>query len=75
MKDLVKVQCILDTGYIDAETGKFIDKNKIYSVTEERAKVLESKKAVKRIEGKLEETKELEVENKEKTKRRNRRSI
>ena len=36
MEKLVKVQCILDTGYIDAETGKFIDKNKIYSVIRSR---------------------------------------
>ena len=52
MKDLVKVQCILETGYNDKELGEFIEKNKIYYVTEERAKLLEEKKVVKRIDKK-----------------------
>ena len=30
MENLVKVQCILETGYNDADLGEFIDKNRIY---------------------------------------------
>ena len=50
MENLVKVQCILDTGYNDADLGEFIDKNRIYYVTEERAKLLEEKKAIEEVE-------------------------
>ena len=39
MDNLVKVQCILETGYNDADLDEFIDKNRNYYVTEERAKL------------------------------------
>ena len=84
MENLVKVQCILDTGYNDADLGEFIDKNRIYYVTEERAKLLEEKKAVKILKDQVdtldnieevEEIKEPEEKKTEKPKRRNRRSM
>ena len=68
MENLVKVQCILETGYNDKDLGQFIDKNKIYYVSEERAKLLEEKKVIKRIEEKKKEV-ELEEKPKKKTKR------
>lgn len=78
MENLVKVQCILDTGYNDADLGEFIDKNRIYYVTEERAKLLEEKKAVKILKDQvdtLDNIEEMEEKKEEKPKRRNRRSI
>jgi len=76
MENLVKVQCILETGYNDAELGEFIDKNRIYYVTEERAKLLEEKNAAKRIHEKIdeidniEEVKEVEEPKKPRRKRK-----
>ena len=78
MENLVKVQCILDTGYNDADLGEFIDKNRIYYVTEERAKLLEEKKAVKILKDQvdtLDNIEEPEEKKTEKPKRRNRRSM
>lgn len=78
MENLVKVQCILETGYNDADLGEFIDKNRIYYVTEERAKLLEEKKAVKILKDQvdtLDNIEEVEEKKEEKPKRRNRRSI
>lgn len=78
MENLVKVQCILDTGYNDADLGEFIDKNRIYYVTEERAKLLEEKKAVKILKDQvdtLDNIEEVEEKKEEKPKRRNRRSM
>ena len=78
MENLVKVQCILETGYNDADLGVFIDKNRIYYVTEERAKLLEEKKAVKILKDQvdtLDNIEEVEEKKEEKPKRRNRRSM
>lgn len=78
MEDLVKVQCILETGYNDKDLGEFIDKNRIYYVTKERAKLLEEKKAVKILKEQvdtLDNIEEVEEKKIEKTKRRNRRSM
>ncbi len=78
MENLVKVQCILETGYNDADLGEFIDKNRIYYVTEERAKLLEEQKAVKILKDQvdtLDNIEEVEEKKEEKPKRRNRRSI
>ena len=81
MDNLVKVQCILETGYNDKDLGEFIDKNRIYFVTEERAKLLEEKKAVKILKDQIdtldniEETLEVEEKKIEKPKRRNRRMM
>jgi len=78
MENLVKVQCILDTGYNDADLGEFIDKNRIYYVTEARAKLLEEKKAVKILKDQvdtLDNIEEVEEKKEEKPKRRNRRSM
>ena len=78
MENLVKVQCILETGYNDADLGEFIDKNRIYYVTEERARLLEEKKAVKILKDQvdtLDNIEEVEEKKEEKPKRRNRRSM
>lgn len=78
MENLVKVQCILDTGYNDADLGEFIDKNRIYYVTEERARLLEEKKAVKILKEQVDTLDNIEVvkeKKEEKPKRRNRRSM
>ena len=75
MENLVKVQCILETGYNDADLGEFIDKNRIYYVTEERAKLLEEKKAVKILKDQvdtLDNIEEVEEKKEEKPKRRRR---
>ena len=81
MDNLVKVQCILETGYNDADLGEFIDKNRIYYVSKERAELLEEKKAVKILKEQIdtldnieEEALEMEVKKAEKSKRRNRRA-
>ena len=78
MENLVKVQCILETGYNDADLGEFIDKNRIYYVTEARAKLLEEKKAVKILKEQidtLDNIEDVEEKKEEKPKRRNRRSM
>lgn len=49
MEDLVKVQCILESGYNDKDLGEYIEYNQIYFVSEERAEILKDKKAVKII--------------------------
>jgi len=81
MENLVKVQCILETGYNDKDLGEFIDKNRIYYVSKERAELLEEKKAVKILKEQIdtldnieEEALEMEVKKAEKSKRRNRRA-
>lgn len=55
MEDLVKVQCILDTGYNDKELGEYIEKDQIYFVSEERAEILKNKKAIRIIKDDIEE--------------------
>ena len=80
MENLVKVQCILATGYNDKELGEFIDKNRIYYVTKERAELLEEKKAIKILKEQIDtldniEEVKIEEEKVEKPKRRNRRKI
>ena len=67
MEDLVKVQCILETGYNDTKLEEFIGYNQIYYVDKERAEFLKDKKAVIILKNNNEEM--------EKTKRRNRRTI
>ena len=67
MEDLVKVQCILETGYNDKELKEFIEEGRIYYVNKDRAKYLENKKAVKIVKDKDEEI--------EKPKRRTRHTI
>lgn len=78
MDNLVKVQCILETGYNDKDLGEFIDKNRIYYVTKERADLLEEKKAVKVLQDNsriADEVEEVEEKKTEKPKRRNRRMM
>ena len=71
MENLVKVQCILETGYNDKDLGKFIDKNRIYYVTEERAKLLEKKNAVKILKEQVDTLDNIEeVEEPKKTRRK-----
>ncbi len=65
MDNLVKVQCILESGYNDTDLGEYIEYNQIYFVSEERAKLLKDKKAVIILEDDIEE----------KPKRRNRKTI
>ena len=67
MDNLVKVQCILESGYNDTDLGEYIEYNQIYFVSEERAKILKDKKAVTIIKN---DEKEIE-----KPKRRNRKII
>ena len=75
MENLVKVQCILDTGYNDADLGEFIDKNRIYYVTEERAKLLEEKKAVKILKEQVDTLDNIEEMEEPKKTRRKRKLI
>lgn len=78
MDNLVKVQCILETGYNDKDLGEFIDKNRIYYVTKERAELLEERKAVKVLQDNsriADEVEEVEEKKTEKPKRRNRRMM
>ena len=78
MENLVKVQCILETGYNDADLKEFIEKNRIYYVTEERAKLLEQKKAVKILKDQvdtLDNIEEVKEKKAEKPRRKNRRSV
>ena len=67
MDNLVKVQCILESGYNDKELDEFIEKDQIYFVSEERANLLKDKKAVKILKDDIEEI--------EKPKRRTRRLL
>lgn len=67
MEDLVKVQCILESGYNDKDLGEYIEYNQIYFVSEERAEFLKDKKAIKILKDDIEEM--------EKPKRRNRKTI
>ena len=67
MDNLVKVQCILESGYNDKDLGEYIEYNQIYFVSEERAEFLKDKKAVIILKNDNEEM--------EKPKRRNRRTI
>ena len=55
MENLVKVQCILETGYNDADLGEYIEYNQIYFVSEERANLLKDKKAIRIIKDDIEE--------------------
>lgn len=55
MEDLVKVQCILETGYNDTKLGEYIEYNQIYFVSEERAEFLKNKRAVRIIKDDIEE--------------------
>ena len=67
MDNLVKVQCILESGYNDTDLGEYIEYNQIYFVSEERAKILKDKKAAIILKNDNEEI--------EKPKRRNRKTI
>lgn len=67
MDNLVKVQCILETGYNDTDLEEYIEYNQIYYVSEKRAEFLKDKKAIRIIKDDLEEI--------EKPKRRNRKTI
>ena len=55
MDNLVKVQCILESGYNDKDLGEYIEYNQIYFVSEERAEFLKDKKAVRIIKDDIEE--------------------
>lgn len=65
MDNLIKVQCILESGYNDKDLGEYIEYNQIYFVSEERANLLKDKKAIRIIKDDIEE----------KPKKRNRRII
>ena len=67
MDNLVIVQCILESGYNDTDLGEYIEYNQIYFVSEERAEFLKDKKAIKILKDDIEEM--------EKPKRRNRKTI
>lgn len=54
MEDLVKVQCILESGYNDTDLGEYIEYNQIYFVSEERAEFLKNKRAVRIIKDDIE---------------------
>ena len=55
MEDLVKVQCILESGYNDKDLGEYIEYNQIYFVSEERAEFLKDKKAIRILKDEVEE--------------------
>lgn len=55
MEDLVKVQCILESGYNDKNLGEYIEYNQIYFVSEERANLLKDKKAIRILKDEFEE--------------------
>ena len=55
MDNLVKVQCILETGYNDTKLGELISYNQIYYVDKERAEFLKDKKAIKILKDEVEE--------------------
>lgn len=56
MEDLIKVQCILETGYNDTKLEEFISYNQIYYVDKERAEFLKDKKAIRILKDEVEET-------------------
>lgn len=55
MDNLVKVQCILESGYNDKDLGEYIEYNQIYFVSEERAEFLKDKKAIIILKDEVEE--------------------
>lgn len=55
MDNLVKVQCILESGYNDKDLGEYIEYNQIYFVSEERAEFLKDKKAIRILKDEVEE--------------------
>ena len=55
MDNLVKVQCILESGYNDTDLGEYIEYNQIYFVSEDRAEFLKDKKAIKILKDEVEE--------------------
>ena len=55
MDNLVKVQCILESGYNDKDLGEYIEYNQIYFVSEERANLLKDKKAIRILKDEVEE--------------------
>ena len=55
MDNLVKVQCILESGYNDKNLGEYIEYNQIYFVSEERAEFLKDKKAIRILKDEVEE--------------------
>ena len=55
MDNLVKVQCILESGYNDTDLGEYIEYNQIYFVSEERAEFLKDKKAIIILKDEVEE--------------------
>ena len=55
MENLVKVQCILESGYNDTDLKEYIEYNQIYFVSEERAEILKNKKAIRIIKDDIEE--------------------
>lgn len=55
MDNLVKVQCILESGYNDTDLGEYIEYNQIYFVSEERAEFLKDKKAIRILKDEVEE--------------------
>ena len=67
MENLVKVQCILESGYNDKDLGEYIEYNQIYFVSEERAEFLKDKKAIRILKDEVEEI--------EKPKRKSRRMM
>ena len=56
MDKLVKVQCILESGYNDTDLKEYIEYNQIYFVSEARANLLKDKKAIRIIKDDAEET-------------------
>ena len=63
---MVKVECILESGYNDTELNEKIEKGRIYYVSDERAEFLKSKNAIKILK---------EEEQEEKPKRKSRRML
>ena len=55
MENLVKVQCILESGYNDKDLGEYIEYNQIYFVSEESANLFKDKKAVRILKDDIEE--------------------
>ena len=55
MDNLVKVQCILESGYNDTDLGEYIEYNQIYFVSGERAEFLKDKKAIIILKDEVEE--------------------
>ncbi len=55
MDNLVKVQCVLESGYNDTDLKEYIEYNQIYFVSEERANLLKDKKAVIILKDDIEE--------------------